>query len=515
MICRRNIPAFFVYLLFVIIGCSLAGRKINVPQDFPSIHAALGESDEGDTVFVANGTYYENIAMADNVVLMGQDMLKTVINGSRKGPCVLGADGATITNITIINGTTGILCKNTRPTIARCFIVDNKGAGVHALISLPDIKNNIIYRNEWTGIFLESSRGTRTSIDHNVILENGYCAIFCAHRTEVLIRNNIMTGNKQYGVYIAPQAKKTRIIYNNIYMNRLPFNSNAIVNETNISKTPLFISAGHPEYNYFVKPVSSCKGKGENGTDIGLITEKMVEALGTDRDGDGIPDDIDQCPDVPEDKDGFEDEDGCPDYDNDKDGIYDTQDECPNDPEDRDGFQDTDGCPDPDNDKDGICDPWVAEQHKESQYAKICHGVDQCPNQPETFNGFKDEDGCPDEKPVEIKAKMILKGVNFKTASAELLEESYYVLEQVYNSLEAYPNVKIEISGHTDDQGGAQYNKVLSEQRAKSVKDYLIMRGISPDRLTAKGYGKEQPKTSNSTPEGRAINRRVEITPIK
>ncbi len=513
--CRKIPPALFLYLLAVLVGLSLAGRKIVVPHDFPSIHAALGEADEGDTVFVSSGVYHENIAMADNVVLMGQDMLTTIIDGSRKGPCVIGADGGTITNFTIRNGTTGILCKNTRPTIVRNLIIDNKGAGIHALVTLPDINNNIIYRNEWTGIFLESSRGTRTSIDHNVMLENGYCAIFCAHRTEVLVRNNILMENKQYGIYIAPQAKKTRIIFNNIYMNRIPFNPVAVVNETNIQRDPMFISPGWKNFNYFVKPTSACKAKGENGTDIGLITEKMVEALVGDRDGDGIPDDIDQCPDVPEDKDGFEDEDGCPDYDNDKDGIYDAQDECPNDPEDRDGFQDTDGCPDPDNDKDGICDPWVAEQGKQNQYAKICKGSDQCPNQPETFNGFKDDDGCPDEKPVEIKQKLTLRGVNFKTASAELLEESYYVLEQVYNSLEAYPNVKIEIAGHTDNVGNAQDNLVLSYQRAKSVMDYLIMRGISPDRMVAKGYGKERPVTSNGTAEGRATNRRVEIIPTK
>ena len=468
------------FLVLAVVG-SYAGRKIVVPQDFPSIHAALGEADEGDTVFVSKGTYRENIAMQDNVVLMGQDMLQTKIDGGRIGPCVIGADGATITNFTIINGTTGILCKNTRPIITRNFIVDNKGAGIHALISLPDINNNIIYRNEWTGIFLESSRGTRTSIDHNVILENGYCGIFCAHRTEVLIHNNIFLENKQYGVYIAPESRKTRIIFNNIYMNRQPFNTGAVVNEPNVSTQPLFISAGHPEYNYFVKPVSACKGKGENGTDIGLVTTQMVESMGTDRDGDGIPDDIDQCPDVPEDKDGFEDQDGCPDYD---------------------------------NDKDGICDPWVAKEGKLAQYAKICKGIDLCPNQPETFNGFKDDDGCPDEKPQEIKQKFTLTGVNFKTASAELLEESYYMLETVYNSLEAYPKVKVEIAGHTDNEGSADYNRVLSEERAKTVMKYLINRGISPDRLTAKGYGKERPVASNNTAEGRAKNRRVELIPV-
>lgn len=156
----------------------------------------------------------------------------------------------------------------------------------------------------------------------------------------------------------------------------------------------------------------------------------------------------------------------------------------------------------------------MAKEGKLAQYAKICKGIDLCPNQPETFNGFKDDDGCPDEKPQEIKQKFTLTGVNFKTASAELLEESYYMLETVYNSLEAYPKVKVEIAGHTDNEGSADYNRVLSEERAKTVMKYLINRGISPDRLTAKGYGKERPVASNNMAEGRAKNRRVELIPV-
>jgi outer membrane protein OmpA-like peptidoglycan-associated protein len=104
----------------------------------------------------------------------------------------------------------------------------------------------------------------------------------------------------------------------------------------------------------------------------------------------------DKCVNVPEDKDGFEDEDGCPDPDNDKDGIPDDKDKCPNDPEDKDGFQDNDGCPDVDNDKDGICDPWVAEQGLGAKYASVCTSSDKCPNDPEDKDGFEDSDGCPD-----------------------------------------------------------------------------------------------------------------------
>ncbi|MDX9723438.1 MAG: OmpA family protein, partial [Myxococcota bacterium] len=118
--------------------------------------------------------------------------------------------------------------------------------------------------------------------------------------------------------------------------------------------------------------------------------------VSSDRDGDGIPDDIDQCPDEPEDFDGDKDEDGCPDIELDKDGdrIPDKLDRCPLDPEDYDAFEDEDGCPDPDNDKDTICDPWVSEQGKLDLYE--CKGSDQCPDVPEDFDEFEDEDGCPE-----------------------------------------------------------------------------------------------------------------------
>ncbi len=100
---------------------------------------------------------------------------------------------------------------------------------------------------------------------------------------------------------------------------------------------------------------------------------------GRDRDGDGIPDKRDRCPDAPEDIDGYQDDDGCPDLDNDGDGIPDRLDLAPNLPEDFDGFEDQDGRPDLDNDLDGIPD-----------------AQDLCPNQPEDFNGYQDLDGCPD-----------------------------------------------------------------------------------------------------------------------
>jgi outer membrane protein OmpA-like peptidoglycan-associated protein len=214
-----------------------------------------------------------------------------------------------------------------------------------------------------------------------------------------------------------------------------------------------------------------------------------------DNDGDGIPDALDKCPNEPEDKDGFQDDDGCPDLDNDGDGIPDSLDKCPNEPEDKDGFEDNDGCPDLDNDGDGIPD-----------------AIDKCPNQPETFNHYQDEDGCPDEVPAEVKKFTgVIEGINFKTASADILPGSYAVLDRALKVLQDYPDVNLEISGHTDSKGGASYNLGLSQRRADSVKMYFVTRGIASSRLVSVGYGKDRPIADNSTSSGRASNRRTEF----
>lgn len=263
---------------------------------------------------------------------------------------------------------------------------------------------------------------------------------------------------------------------------------------------------------------------------VAMVVEKQptveLEPKPDDRDGDGIPDNEDQCPDDPEDFDGFEDEDGCPDLDNDQDGIPDHQDRCPNIPgvpendgcpmldtdgdgildindqcpneaEDFDGHEDEDGCPDPDNDGDGIADV-----------------IDECPSEPETYNGYKDEDGCPDEKPrAQIDGDKITlnEKVFFKTAKSDILPQSYPLLNDVANILTENPKIEIRIEGHTDSRGSDSYNQKLSEQRAASVRTYLLEQGIESNRMQSVGYGEQRPIEDNNTEAGRAANRRVEI----
>jgi outer membrane protein OmpA-like peptidoglycan-associated protein len=208
------------------------------------------------------------------------------------------------------------------------------------------------------------------------------------------------------------------------------------------------------------------------------------------------------CPAGPEDMDGFQDDDKCIDPDNDQDGILDVNDKCPNDPEDFDKFEDEDGCPDLDNDGDTIPDT-----------------VDSCPMIPEDKDNFQDDDGCPEEGPGKSSVKitdsqlLISNKIYFDFDKAVIKEVSYPILDEVAEALNANPQIKkLQVDGHTDNEGTEEYNQQLSEDRAKAVMDYLVSKKVNSERLTYKGYGFSMPKASNRTEEGKAINRRVEFT---
>lgn len=243
---------------------------------------------------------------------------------------------------------------------------------------------------------------------------------------------------------------------------------------------------------------------------IGFIFEPSV----SDRDGDGIPDHLDQCPDEPETFNGFEDDDGCPDYedlgrlrkrsddgDRDGDGIPDSIDKCPDEPEDFDGFEDEDGCPDPDNDGDGIPD-----------------AVDQCPNEPETFNGYRDDDGCPDQGSIVVEDQSIFinEKVQFKTNSAEILSQSDPLLDAMATTLLHHTElVLIEVQGHADERAPDDYNLRLTQQRAAAVVEALVRRGVPRQRLRPMGYGEYCPIDPARNEQAWEKNRRVELKVVK
>jgi outer membrane protein OmpA-like peptidoglycan-associated protein len=259
-----------------------------------------------------------------------------------------------------------------------------------------------------------------------------------------------------------------------------------------------------------------------------------------DTDGDGIPDAIDGCPSVPEDADGYDDADGCPDEDNDRDGVPDDRDQCPNKRETNPRAADADGCPDPekpvDTDGDGVTDdldqcPAVREDNDDFADEDGCpetdndqdgfaDDTDRCPFQAEVINGVDDQDGCPDAGPTLVKVTSekieILEKVYFEPNKDTIKPESFGVLDQVAAVMNARRTLgRVRIEGHTDAEGPDAKNLALSKRRAESVRRYLMKRGVDPARLEAEGFGETVPIDTNDTKDGRANNRRVEFRILK
>jgi OOP family OmpA-OmpF porin len=247
-----------------------------------------------------------------------------------------------------------------------------------------------------------------------------------------------------------------------------------------------------------------------------------------DVDGDGVFEPADACPTQPEDLDGYQDADGCPELDNDGDGILDQADKCPNEagplpslgcpvtdkdedgladdvdqcvnePEDKDGFRDEDGCPDLDNDADGVPDD-----------------RDECPLKP----GPSDNKGCPRQYSLVVVTQEkieIKKQIRFATGSAQIVgADSAKILDEVAQALADSPQIKrLRVEGHTDSVGDDSKNLKLSAARATAVLGALTKRGVAAARLEAAGFGETRPLASNATAAGRAENRRTEFNIVE
>ncbi len=244
-------------------------------------------------------------------------------------------------------------------------------------------------------------------------------------------------------------------------------------------------------------PIDSDGDKVFDGLDKCENTPKgcTVDASGcpSDADGDGVCDGVDACADTP--KGATVDAKGCP-KDSDGDGVLDGLDKCADTP--KGCTVDASGCPS-DADGDGVCD-----------------GLDKCPD---TTPGLKvDQDGCPIEL-VERETELLdtgmirLQNVNFATAKADLLPESFPVLDIVGQVLTKWPELRIEIGGHTDARGSDGYNRKLSDARADSVLSYMQRKfpALKPEQFTTKGYGESVPLVPNTSELNWAKNRRVEF----
>jgi len=248
-----------------------------------------------------------------------------------------------------------------------------------------------------------------------------------------------------------------------------------------------------------------------------------------DRDGDGILDDVDACPDKPGVKHEDPDKHGCPPPgDRDADGVTDDRDACPDTPGEANDDPAKNGCPD--RDGDGIIDkndkcpdtPGVASDDParhgcppDTDGDGIFDPKDACPKTPGLPNADPKKNGCP-RVIVTEKEILILQKVEFDFDRATIKPVSDPLLDDVANTLKKHKEILlVEVQGHTDNKGGKFYNKALSGRRADAVRKALIQRGVEAARLRSKGYGQDKPIASNDTEEGRATNRRVQFEILK
>ena len=236
------------------------------------------------------------------------------------------------------------------------------------------------------------------------------------------------------------------------------------------------------------------------GTPEGAVVDR--DGCPVDSDGDGVPDHRDQCPNTPPGE--RVDQRGCPFEDSDGDGVPDHRDRCPGTPA---GVAvNEDGCP-LDSDGDGVPDHLDECPQTPPGYAVLPSGCALVgdrrlarPGEPADAEGFA----------TERTQNFILKGVNFEFDSSRLTPEARSILNDVAETMMAYPDVKVDVEGHTDSIGPDAYNLALSERRANAVKRYLVQQGVPAERMTPVGYGETIPIDTNDTEEGRANNRRVE-----
>ena len=252
-----------------------------------------------------------------------------------------------------------------------------------------------------------------------------------------------------------------------------------------------------------------------------------VDSLGCelDEDKDGVPDNLDRCPGTP--RGIVVGADGCP-LDSDGDGVLDPYDLCPNTPREAIGTVDANGCP-RDDDQDGVPNyqdkcpntPLAVGEKQRKDMTKYvdlvgCEidtdgdGVPDWRDRCLVVQGVESNDGCPElTQEVRTLFQQALNGIEFETGSSRILPKSYSILDEIAKQIISNTAWNVEIQGHTDNVGNAEYNQRLSQQRAETVKQYLIKKGADENRMTAVGFGQTEPVADNSTAAGRAKNRRV------
>jgi outer membrane protein OmpA-like peptidoglycan-associated protein len=379
-------------------------------------------------------------------------------------------------------------------------------------------------KNLESGLAIDYLQGISSHFDFSVTLAGSYIDYTLHNGTtlgkgSLLIETNaslivkLFTDKRWISPYFAAGIGASK--YNNYYGFFIPFGIGLQVNFSNevylMLNGQYRVAVTNKVNNHFYYSIGLAGNILKKKRKASSKSILPLPQLSYDIDKDGIPDSLDACPGIS----GLKQFNGCPDKDGD--GIPDNEDKCPTVP----GVLKYYGCPVPDTDGDGINDendscitvPGVVKYHgcpiPDSDGDGINDEEDKCPLE----SGTKENHGCPvlNEETVK-KVELAAQRIFFKTGSYELLKQSFKALNEVVAVLKTNPSVQLLIEGHTDNVGSEEENQLLSENRAKAVMDYLVLKGgTRKSRLSVKGFGFSKPVASNQTAEVRAMNRRVEL----
>lgn len=269
---RKCITDFLIlyFFPFFITSCALNtvsvyGSSITVPSEqYPTISQAILKVRSGDTIWVEEGVYKENIVLSPGITLISKTLFKAIIDGNGASRVVVMGNRSVLSGFSVTNGRFGVYSEGTGNSIIKCFIRDNKQSGISCVGHLPRIEDNLIIENEGSGIQGWDVRSTISSINHNTIAYNANHGIAIGGSSELVIENNIIAHNEKLGLKVEPTVK-AKLVKNNFY-----FNADILTTlpSDNYVFDPMFLSPR--EMNFLLAQESKCRNIATDNKNLGV-----------------------------------------------------------------------------------------------------------------------------------------------------------------------------------------------------------------------------------------------------
>jgi parallel beta-helix repeat protein len=261
---RSMVKVHFLLLCLPLLITTLFAHSVTVPENFASIAAAMQKVKRGDTVRVAEGVYSEELLVTPGVVLLSTKLFGAVIDGGGRGTVVTLGNSAIISGFEIRNGTIGLFSASADVSIIKCRITNNQQTGIMCIGNLPLIEDNIIVLNQGSGIQGWDVQSTSASINHNTISFNSNHGISIGGNSSIIIENNIISNNEQFGLKVSDESVRISLISNNFYLNA---KFTGTLPSENYSYVPMFVDSGR--LNFSLDKNSQLIGKGTDNQDLG------------------------------------------------------------------------------------------------------------------------------------------------------------------------------------------------------------------------------------------------------